>query len=120
MRKKVLLEISASSASSSSVVASKPLSVNRRSAASASARRVRSFLRSRSGRERSPAGWVVMPGILPRGRNPGAKEAEIFLKLDFKRVGVPLSGDGGTAGGPRRGARGHAQGALAHTVREEP
>lgn len=55
MREKVLLETSASSASSSRVVASKPLVVNKRSAASASARRFRSFLRSRSGSERSVA-----------------------------------------------------------------
>ena len=53
VRENVLLETSASSASSSSVVASNPFSANSRSAASASARRVRSFLRSRSGRERS-------------------------------------------------------------------
>ena len=61
----MLFETSASSATSSSVVLPKPFSANSRSAASASARRVRSFLRSRSGRERSAAG-VITPGILPQ------------------------------------------------------
>ena len=61
----MLFETSASSATSSSVVLPKPFSANSRSAASASARRVRSFLRSRSGSERSQA-EVLTPGILPK------------------------------------------------------
>lgn len=49
LRKKVRLETSTASTSSSSVVESKPRSVNMATAVSASAWRVRSFLRSRRG-----------------------------------------------------------------------
>jgi len=66
-RKNVLFETSASAARSSTVMLPNPFSVNSRSAASASARRVRSFFRSRSGRDRSPP-EVTMPGILSENR----------------------------------------------------